>query len=229
MRTKVFLFTLLIALTSPYTNRTNGQQSKPSPELPKYEVGIDFSTLTLYEGDTNAGLGGRFTYNLNRHVALEAAGYFFPGKCATCNGEITGHITEGLFGIKAGQRFKKFGIFGKARPGLISFSKGYTDVFPTGGSISSTGAYTGPYPFTFVEHGHTDFAADLGGVLEIYPKKRFLLRFDAGATFDRVGRQTIHYVNIDPITNNFTPVTFTSEPYTRRYFQFSAGVGFRFR
>jgi hypothetical protein len=228
MKIRVLLFTLLIALSSRYPNRITAQQSKPSPALPKYEVGIDFTTLTFDPEDTNVGVGGRFTYNLNRHLALEAAGYFFPGKCATCNGEITGHITEGLFGIKAGQRFKKFGIFGKARPGLISFSKGYTDVFPTGGNISPTGAGTGPYPFAFVEHGHTDFAADLGGVLEIYPKKRFLLRFDAGATFDRVGRQTIHYVNIDPVTFNFTPVTFKSAAYTRRYFQFSAGVGFRF-
>src|SRR2546421_4368780 len=110
MKKIVFLFMLLIALTSPYPNRTNAQR-KPSPELPKYEVGIDFSTLTLNQEDTNPGLGGRFTYNMNRHLALEAAGYFFPGKCPTCTGEITGHMTEGLFGIKAGQRFKKFGIF----------------------------------------------------------------------------------------------------------------------
>jgi hypothetical protein len=227
MKTRALTFIVLIASIGFCSSRAGAQQAKPSEELLRYEVGVDFSSLTRYAGATDAGFGGRFTYNINRHIALEAAGYFFPGKCATCNGELTGHITEGLFGIKAGQRFKKFGIFGKARPGLINFSKGYADIFPTGGSFSLTGG-SGPFPFIFRERGHTDFAADLGGVLEIYPKKRFLLRFDAGATFDRVGRHTFHYVDIDPVTFNPTPVTFTSSAYTRRYFQFSAGVGFRF-
>jgi hypothetical protein len=220
MKTRIVQFILLIAIFSPYQNRTNAQQSKPAPELPKYEVGIDFSTLTINPGDTNAGLGGRFTYNLNRHVALETAGYFFPGKCATCNGEITGHMAEGLFGIKAGQRFKKFGIFGKARPGFINFSKGFFDIAPTRGS--------GPFPFTFVVRHRTDFATDIGGVLEIYPKKRLLLRFDAGTIFDRFGRHTYHLLNTDPVTGAFTSVTATTDPFTRRHFQFAAGVGFRF-
>src|ERR1051326_8491509 len=163
MKTKALVLMLIIIVVMTISsNLTSAQQAKPSPELPKYEVGIDFSTLTLNPGDTNAGLGGRFTYNLNRHVALEAAGYFFPGKCATCSGEITGHMTEGLFGVKAGQRFKKFGIFGKARPGFINYSRGFFDIAPTGGS--------GPFPFTFVVRHRTDLAADIGGVLEIYPR-----------------------------------------------------------
>jgi len=220
MKKTVLLLMLLLAFAIPYSGRTNAQQPQPSPELPKYEVGIDFSSLTRYSGDTKAGLGGRFTYNMNRHVALEAAGYFFPGKCATCNGEITGHMTEGLFGIKAGQRFKRFGVFGKARPGFIDFSKGFFEIFPTGGS--------GPFPFSFHIRHRTDFATDLGGVLEIYPKKRLLLRFDAGALFDRMGRHTFHSFTLDSVTGANTPITFTSSPFTRRYFQFTGGVGFRF-
>jgi hypothetical protein len=220
MKTKVLELTLIINVMLFCSVRIIAQQTKPSPELPKYEVGIDFTSLTLEPGDTNVGVGGRFTYNLNRHLALEAAGYFLPGKCSTCNGQITGHMGEGLFGVKAGQRFKKFGIFGKVRPGFINYSKGFFDIVPTGGS--------GPFPFTFVVRHRTDFATDVGGVLEIYPKKRILLRFDAGTIFDRYGSRTVHSFNFDPVTGAFTPFTFTTPAFTQRRFQFIGGVGFRF-
>jgi hypothetical protein len=220
MKTKVFEFALIINVIIFCSMRITAQQSKPSSELPKYEVGIEFTTLTLQPEDTNVGVGGRFTYNLNRHLALEAAGYFLPGKCSTCNGQITGHMGEGLFGVKAGQRFKRFGIFGKVRPGFINYSKGFYDIVPNGSSS--------PFPFDITQRHRTDFAADLGGVLEIYPKKRLLLRFDAGTTFDRFGRNTIHTVTNDPVTGALTPFTFTTSSFTQRRFQFIAGVGFRF-
>ena len=217
---KTLAFILVVAVGLAFSQRSNAQQSKKSDELPKYEVGIDFTTLTLNETQTHAGAGGRVTYNWNRHIALEAAGYFSPGKCASCEGEVTGHITEGLFGVKAGQRFKRFGIFGKVRPGFIRFSQGFFDLAPTGGS--------GPFPFTVVVHGRTDFATDVGGVLEIYPKRRFFLRFDAGVLFDRIGSRTFHSFTVDPVTGASTPIQFTAPPFTQRRFQFIAGVGFRF-
>ena len=49
-------------------------------ELPKFEVAAEFTSLER-EGfgrrQTEPGLGGRFTYNLNKNFALEAAGYSF--------------------------------------------------------------------------------------------------------------------------------------------------------
>jgi hypothetical protein len=142
-------------LLSPLNTRAQ------SADVPKYEVGVDFTSLSLEYGTTLPGLGGRFTYNLNKHVALEAAGYFFPGKCETCNGEITGHVTEGLFGVKVGKRFQKWGVFGKARPGFMSFGKGYFDIVPTGGS--------GPFPFVLQIRRNTPLALDVGAVIEFYP------------------------------------------------------------
>src|SRR5580765_2739301 len=134
MKTRALIVTATVLITIFSPGRTRAQQAKPSAELPRYEVGIDFTTLTLDPGDTNVGVGGRFTYNLNRHLALEAAVYFLPVKCSTSNGQITGHLGEGLFGVKAGQRFRRFGIFGKVRPGFINYSKGFFDMVPTGGS-----------------------------------------------------------------------------------------------
>jgi len=200
------------------THQAKGQ-TKPSIDLPKYEVSADFTSFSISSEQTHPGIGGRFTYNLNRHVALEAAGYFSPGKCASCAGEVTGRITEGLFGVKAGQRFKKWGIFGKARPGFISFSQGNFDLLPSGG---------GAFPFTIVTSRLTNSALDLGGVVEFYPSKRIVLRFDNGVTFNHYGPRTVHSVSVDPVTGSLTPATFTTSSFTRRIFQFIGGVGFRF-
>jgi hypothetical protein len=201
-------------LLNPLTTRAQ------STDVPKYEVAADFSSITLDYGTTLPGLGGRFTYNVNKHLALEAAGYFFPGKCATCPGQVTGHVSEGLFGVKAGKRFQKWGVFGKARPGLMSFSKGFVDIVPTGGS--------GPFPFVFVVHRNTPFALDVGAVLEFYPSKRIVVRFDGGDTILHYSQRTVQSFTADPITGTLLPFTYTSPAYTRHNLQFSAGVGFRF-
>jgi len=220
MRMKALTFTLVVGVLLAFSQRTHAQQAKKSDEIPKYEVGIDFTSLTLNESQTHPGAGGRFTYNWDRHIALEAAGYFSPGKCASCEGEFTGHITEGLFGVKAGQRFKRFGIFGKVRPGFLRFSQGFFDLVPTGG--------TGPFPATVVVRSRTDFATDVGGVLEIYSTRRCFFRFDAGVLFDRIGSRTFHSFTVDPVTGALSPIQFTAPSFTRRRFQFIAGVGFRF-
>ena len=47
-------------------------QTAPTNDVPKYEVAGDFSSVSLESGTNLSGLGGRFTYNLNRHIALEA-------------------------------------------------------------------------------------------------------------------------------------------------------------
>jgi hypothetical protein len=219
VKSRLLLIASLIAVAAVSSIHTPAQ-TKPSDELPKYEVAVDFTTLTLNESQTYAGVGGRFTFNLNRHIALEAAGYFSPGKCDGCNGEITGHITEGLFGVKVGQRFRRFGIFGKARPGIISFSQGFFDLVPNGGS--------GPFPFNVVVKRQTNFAADLGGVLEIYPTKHLVLRFDAGTTVNRMESRPAHSIYFDQATGVFTPFTFTRPGFTTSTFQFIGGVGFRF-
>jgi hypothetical protein len=216
---KTFVTLIFLAICWQIQPRQISAQSTRPDELPRYEVGVDFTTLTLSESQTHLGAGSRFTVNWNRHVALEAAANFFPG-CTTCASQITGRITEGFFGVKAGQRFKKFGIFGKARPGFISFSKGFFELTPTGG--------TGPFPFDVVVRRQTNLAADLGGVVEIYPSGRLLLRFDGSAVLDHYGSRTIHSFSFDPTTSAITPFTFQSRGYTRRLFQFSAGVGFRF-
>ena len=217
MNTKLILIASVVVIAVSASSITQAQSKTPD-ELPRYELGVDFTSLTLYESQTHPGVGGRFTFNLNRHVGLEAAGYFSPGNCKTCTGVVTGKITEGLFGVKAGQRFRKFGIFGKVRPGFLSFSQGTADLIP-----AASGDFV-----NLVTHRRTDFATDVGGVLEIYPQKRWFLRLDSGVTFDHLGARTVRSVRQDPVSGALVPFTFTTTPFTRRTFQFIAGVGFRF-
>ena len=63
--------------------------------------------------------------------------------------------TQGLFGIKAGTRIKRVGIFAKVRPG-----------FQTN--------------FVVNDREQARFALDVGGVAELYPNRHVVLRFDAG-------------------------------------------------
>lgn len=213
-----------------------GNTRAQSTDIPKYEVAADFSSLSLNSGTTLPGLGGRFTYNINKHFALEAAGYFFPGKCDSCTGEVTGRVGEGLFGVKAGKRFRKWGIFAKTRPGLISFGKGAFEITPVsspaGGGVPVS--CFGPDPlapapcFSFRQTRLTHAALDLGGVLEFYPSRRIVVRFDGGDTMIRYGQRTFNTLAQNPATGAITVVPIAGPAHTRHSFQFVGGVGFRF-
>ena len=189
-------------------------------EIPKFEVAAEFTTLereSFPERITQPGFGPRFTYNLNRVFSLEAAGYFFPKKCTQClNG---GNVAEGLAGVKITKRFEKWGIFAKARPGVISFSRGALDVVPGSSPF-------GPVDFQFKRLNA--FAMDVGGGVEFYPSKRIVTRFDAGDTIIHFGRRDMKTIIFDPVTNTTKPGTLSIPGRTTHNFQFMTSVGFRF-
>jgi hypothetical protein len=226
MKTRIATLVLVIGLSMIWVSPAMPQQA--SAELPKVEVGIESMLTFSSSGQTYPGVGARLTYNLNRHFAVEGAAYFSPGSCQFCSGEVTGRITQGMVGIKVGQRFKKFGLFVKARPGVINLSQAEFDLVPTG---SSKGLPTGPFdevPFKFVTRSRTDFATDVGGVLEIYPTKKFFLRFDTGLLIERIGSRTLHSFAFDEATGIFRPSPIKIPGSTIGHFQFISGAGFRF-
>jgi hypothetical protein len=194
-----------------------------SDEVPKFELGVQFTSITKPAfGATEPGFGGRFTFNLNRSVALEAVGNFFPHQCNYCSGggafgDNSGNITQGLFGVKAGKRFQKWGIFGKARAGVVSFSEGDSNFF-----------LVSPNGYGILQNRQTHFAADLGGVLEFYPSKRIVTRFEAGDTLIHYRPRQSNALTFDPITGAPALFPFTTRSETRHNFQFAAGVGWRF-
>lgn len=199
------------------------ETSAQSNETQKFEIGAHFSSLSLDEGETRTepGIGGRFTFNLTDNFALEAEGDIFPRVPNFHAIRTGGRAVEGLFGVKIGKRYKRFGIFGKARPGFISFGEGITEFFPTSSTVS--------LDTVFNRHSQrlTHFAADIGGVLELYVSRRIFTRFDAGDTIIRYG-QTTFTTFTGALGGTFTPIQLTIPSDTVHNFQFSAGVGFRF-
>jgi len=186
-------------------------------DAPKVEVGVQFTSLILSDSFNNSsepGFGGRITYNLTNNVALEAQFDFFPNGERFRGFRSGGRIAQGLFGVKAGKRFEKFGVFGKVRPGFTSFSAGREELI-----------VVSPAPNLVIDsrpHRETHFATDVGAVLEFYPTRRIVTRFDAGDTIIRYGSTTTTFFD------GTTPQAFPIPGETRHNFQFSAGIGFRF-
>jgi Outer membrane protein beta-barrel domain len=166
---KIFFFVLAAAamlLTVPAQNA----QAQTRSETPKVEIGGQYTLLRFSDFGTisDNGVGGRVGYNLSENFGLESEFNFFPQERANlANGtSLTGsRRMQGLFGAKYGIRSEKFGIFGKIRPGFIRFGEG--DVVP---GVSAT-----------------EFALDIGGIVELYPTRPVGLRFDIGNTLIRYG------------------------------------------
>lgn len=181
-----------------------------------------------------AGIGARFTYNATRTVALETVANFFPKLSpdsfvpgliivghTDSNGIIVGHADASgfqmQFGVKVGKRFGSYGIFGKAAPGLIRFS----DVSRLVGTETVIINPALP-PVTLgvvSSESKTYFSTDVGGVVEFYPSRRILIRFDLGDTIIRYGPRA-------GLSVSNTIIQLPAE--TKHNFQFNAGVGFRF-
>jgi len=164
---KMFLFVLAAVAFLVMVPAQNAQAQSRS-ETPKVEIGAHYSVLRFSDFDTSDnGVGGRVTYNLSDNFGLETEFNFFPQERLNfANGtSVDSRRTQGLFGAKYGIRSEKFGIFGKIRPGFIRFGEGSSPI-----GVSAT-----------------EFALDIGGVLELYPTRPVALRFDVGNTLIRYG------------------------------------------
>lgn len=190
-------------------------------DVPRFEIGVQYSSLSVnipgfFGGGTEnaVGVGGRVTYNLNRYFAVEAEGNLSPSDVP--QSYVTGGASQQMqFGAKVGRRFRRFGLFAKARPGFVSFGETLTPVpFQSGGFNT----------FTFQRERKTHFSMDVGGVLEFYPTRRTLVRFDAGDTIIRYGG----HPEVEPFPILAGPSITNAGSETRHNFQFTAGVGFRF-
>ncbi len=152
-------------------------QDNTRENTPRYELGVHISTLAVAaRGDHDTSVGGRFTYNLNNYLSLEAEGTRF------LDNREGGGINEeqGLFGLKAGIRKKNFGVFAKVRPGYTRF-----------GLLGTT-----PGPNTFGQD-HTRFTVDAGGVVEYYLHRNFAFRVDVGDTMINFKNGDFFYTRLD--------------------------------
>lgn len=163
---------------------------------------------------TDFGFGGRFGYNATTYLTLEAEMNFFP-RDRDLEG---GRKVQGLFGAKAGRRFEKAGIFAKARPGFVRFSRGDFIGSPLGICPAVF-----PLPIgCFQPVAKTNFALDIGGVAELYPSPNTIIRLDAGDTIIRFGdRRAAANSN-----SGLGVVPLAAE--TKHNLQLSVGFGYRF-
>ena len=181
---------------------------------------------TVFSKDrkTQAGFGGRITYNLNSHVAVEAELDFFPGADSFVEPEEFNHgfFLEGLFGVKAGKRFQKIGIFGKARPGFLYASEGDLKPRPDVGCIAIF-----PSPATcYQTTSKNSFALDVGGVVELYPTPRTIVRIDLGDTMVHLSERNVSFINSATSFPRVGVLRLPSE--TTHNVQGSIGIGVRF-
>lgn len=226
------MFRLLAPKDDSRSDLPEPATTRRADSTPRFEIGAHLTSLTFNpprelvalpvipsgrnSPQTETGVGGRFTYNLNESIGLESAINYFPTSDGIAAG-VTGRLLQGQFGVKAGKRFKRFGFFGKLRPGFVSFDRSLKLVGTTPLIFSGRTFFLG----VFETGRRTFFANDLGGVLEFYPSRRWALRFDAGDTIIHYGERSV------PTT--FLSLSFiTAPPETNHNFQFTSGFSFRF-
>lgn len=150
-------------------------------DVPRFEAGVQASVLRLSDfGSTSTGIGGRITFNVSRWAALEAEGSFFPQddvplpEATIADFRVTYHRkrTDVFFGAKLGYRGEWFGLFAKVRPGFTVLSQ-------RRGPDMCDGTLC-PLVLLARPEYRTELAVDLGGVLEFYPSRRVVARFELG-------------------------------------------------
>lgn len=163
-------------LPAPENNFVYHARPKPvkPPKQPvqRWELGTQYTYVSLpvltkdcpttcREGFS--GVGTTFTYNFTRGFAFDSTMNALPGQ----NG--SQGMAQGFYGVRLGQQFQRFGIFGKVRPGFIYYKNALQ-----GGQNNTPGSLT-------------RFAWDFGGIVEVYPgrESHSVLRFDVGTTLVR--------------------------------------------
>jgi len=152
--------------------------SVTAQQFTKRELGITTSIIPndRIGATTDSGIGARFSYNFTSSLAVETeANYYLTG--TSQRGLLSGGRAISLLaGPKAGIRKRKFGIFFKSRFGVLTFS-----------NVFNTAALSDLYSTSRKTHA----AMDLGGVAELYPTSRLVLRLDVGQLLVRYGDSTL--------------------------------------
>lgn len=157
-------------------------QTEPS----RVEAGGQLNVLRLSDpSDTQVGFGGRLTVNLSRWLSLEGEYQFVPDDAITVtNRDVDGRVlgvryerrrSTALFGAKAGYRGERVGVFAKVRPGVTVL---------TDRGVECLGDVCALVLLAVPEY-RSEFALDVGGVVEWYPSGRWVARFDIGSLIIR--------------------------------------------
>ena len=151
----------------------------------RVEVGVQASILRLSDFErTNAGIGGRLSFELARWISVEGEANFFPNddilqspSLLTPNLRVAyeRQRADAFVGVKVGRRSDRFGVFAKVRPGFTRLSD------------NGSGCAGSECPLVLLVRPEyrPELALDLGGVFEWYPSARTVARFELGDTIVR--------------------------------------------
>ncbi|HEY1467448.1 MAG TPA: outer membrane beta-barrel protein [Candidatus Acidoferrum sp.] len=152
-----------------------------------WEFGPLFSTLIAAPAGTNnniatlSGLGAYASYRFWRVLYFDSDVLYFPQDTHGPSNLYGGPVLQGLFGLKGGIRRNDFGFFGKVRPGFQSYAQALE-------AIASQPSDTVDYTYGRA----TNFALDLGGIVEFYPTERGTLRIEAGDSHPFFSARTVN-------------------------------------
>jgi hypothetical protein len=152
--------------------------------------------------------------NFSRHVSWDSAVMHSgrnSGFTETIDYQSGGRSFQALTGVKLGIRRDDMGYFGELRGGTITFGETEKRIVVTAGGYPNfyLGMFTNP-------------VLNAGGVLEVYPSRHTILRFDTGSA-------TIFYLSKNVKETTPTSSTTYSIPGSRQTnMLISFGAGFRF-
>jgi hypothetical protein len=210
-----YLFFMVTAMWLFFVFIVGSSQAQSSE--PKAEIVGQFSllrpTLVSQFHEWRSGGGATVAYDLNKIISVDVGFLAFgKGKVLQSVGAMTIPQPEfqGLFGIKAGVKREKYGVFAKVRPGFSRLSA----------AQNCKGV-----DFTSCQDEHKNtFTADYGGVFEVYPARRFVVRVDVGAAYTAYSDRRIFRLG-DP---GFPNIIMTIDGKPAHIFQITMGAGFRF-
>lgn len=164
--------------------------------------------------DTYPAWGVWGSWNLSRHVSWDSAVMHFgrnSGQNEDIDYQAGGRAFEALTGAKVGIRRDHMGYFGELRGGTITFGETEKQIVePTRGFVDFyRGMFTNP-------------ALNVGGVLEVYPSRHTILRFDTGSA-------TIFFLpkNVkQTLLGSSTTFSIPSQQQTTILMSFGAGLRF---
>jgi hypothetical protein len=149
--------------------------------LARMDLAAQASLLRLSDpGSTSAGVGARYTFDFGRWVSLDGEINFYPQdnfelvSSAVIDGNLNlaynRRRSDAFVGLKAGRRGDRLGLFVKARPGVARLvDKG----------VACAGEVC-PLVLLARPEYRTEFALDLGAIVEFYPTARTVARIDVG-------------------------------------------------
>jgi hypothetical protein len=219
---RTLITTIAVLLMFLPLTETSAQDDSKTP---RFELGMHFAMMTRFDATRhyaaeltlepeefsrrlNLGIGARATFNMNRYISLETEWNALPQ-----DNEYSGKKSQWFYGLKVGVRKQRYGIFAKARPGYMYFSKDYCDDFPPVGRSN--------YCLGSLKRNP---ALDIGGVLELYTKRLGVVRIDIGDTAVRFNNVNRYRQELGP------PLNFADQVYGGRThsLQVNVGVGIRF-